>query len=153
MQIRFSSLKSFADASVGIDSAPDSDFCCCPACFQEPVSLLAAHWSSCSNRRKMHVKSHMCMFKNGLIKLSFKPFLPGGRYQLEIKIPETYPFNPPKVENESLFLRICFTFFSSPWLSTSQHFLPCVICKGQFFHPNTIIFSGAIYNKDLASQH
>lgn len=22
---------------------------------------------------------------------------PGGRYQLEIKIPETYPFNPPKV--------------------------------------------------------
>nr|KAF6503306.1 ubiquitin conjugating enzyme E2 K [Molossus molossus] len=24
----------------------------------------------------------------------------GGRYQLEIKIPETYPFNPPKVEWE-----------------------------------------------------
>lgn len=25
----------------------------------------------------------------------------GGRYQLEIKIPETYPFNPPKVSHES----------------------------------------------------
>lgn len=24
-------------------------------------------------------------------------FNTGGRYQLEIKIPETYPFNPPKV--------------------------------------------------------
>lgn len=24
-------------------------------------------------------------------------FTIGGRYQLEIKIPETYPFNPPKV--------------------------------------------------------
>lgn len=23
----------------------------------------------------------------------------GGRYQLEIKIPETYPFNPPKVRD------------------------------------------------------
>ena len=26
----------------------------------------------------------------------------GGKFQLEIKIPETYPFNPPKVSNTFL---------------------------------------------------
>lgn len=30
-------------------------------------------------------------------------FLSGGRYQLEIKIPETYPFNPPKVGSRNYF--------------------------------------------------
>lgn len=32
----------------------------------------------------------------GIISDLFLSFA-GGRYQLEIKIPETYPFNPPKV--------------------------------------------------------
>lgn len=36
------------------------------------------------------------------IPVSFGAFSPGGRYQLEIKIPETYPFNPPKVGLPSL---------------------------------------------------
>lgn len=33
------------------------------------------------------------IFKHFVSAISFQ----GGRYQLEIKIPETYPFNPPKV--------------------------------------------------------
>ncbi len=38
-----------------------------------------------------------CM--NAVVKMTiYKLFFTiGGRFQLEIKIPETYPFNPPKV--------------------------------------------------------
>ncbi len=36
---------------------------------------------------------------NAVVKMTiYKLFFTiGGRFQLEIKIPETYPFNPPKV--------------------------------------------------------
>lgn len=37
-----------------------------------------------------------------LLQLDFLSCFAGGRYQLEIKIPETYPFNPPKVSNETM---------------------------------------------------
>lgn len=79
------------------------------------------------------------------------PFLPGGRYQLEIKIPETYPFNPPKVEMDLYFSASdlhSFTFYIS-----SQNFLPCPNLQRTISNPVMILFSGAIYNKDLASQH
>ncbi len=42
-----------------------------------------------------------------LLLLDFRSCFVGGRYQLEIKIPETYPFNPPKVSNETMmFCRV-----------------------------------------------
>lgn len=47
----------------------------------------------------------VCKYINVVDKIvTYKLFFPtGGRYQLEIKIPETYPFNPPKVIFFSLF--------------------------------------------------
>lgn len=55
--------------------------------------------------RHMKVKSQTCSIipvKMFILRLDLSHFVgfhsfPGGRYQLEIKIPETYPFNPPKV--------------------------------------------------------
>lgn len=100
----------------------------------------------------MHVKAQIFILKNNLIVMPFILFLSGGRYQLEIKIPETYPFNPPKVEMDLYFSASDLHSFIF-YVSSSQNFLSCPKLQRTISHSVTILFSGAIYNKDLASQH
>lgn len=94
----------------------------------------------------------MCICKNAFIVIPFVLSVSGGRYQLEIKIPETYPFNPPKVEMNLYFLSSLVSIFFLYLCLFSVSF-PFLICEGEFVNLMQFFFSGAIYDKDLASQH
>lgn len=72
----------------------------------------------------------MYIFQNSTIVIPFVPFLPGGRYQLEIKIPETYPFNPPKVEMNLYFCSSLLDIFFK--IDLDSLYYPPLICKGEF---------------------
>lgn len=49
-------------------------------------------------------------------------YIQGGRYQLEIKIPETYPFNPPKVCASVVPIWCCMSFTSLTQVYLHAHY-------------------------------
>nr|XP_047928804.1 ubiquitin-conjugating enzyme E2 K isoform X1 [Anser cygnoides] len=70
---------------------------CSAECFWNGVYLRGVRWSTSKNQIKVDLVDENFTELRG--EIAGPPDTPyeGGRYQLEIKIPETYPFNPPKV--------------------------------------------------------
>ena len=71
--------------------------------------------------------------------------LTGGRYQLEIKIPETYPFNPPKVGAIDKVIDMYY-FGHDCWQFSTVCDLafPKVRFITKIWHPNISSVTGAI---------